>query len=801
MSASPETLAEDSVSVEIDGVEYPARKGAMIIEVTDANGITVPRFCYHPKLPVAANCRMCMVQVEMGGRMMPKPLPACATPVADGMKVWTKSDYARDAQRAVMEFLLINHPLDCPICDQGGECELQDLALGYGRGVSRFTEDKRVVADKNFGPLIATAMTRCIHCTRCVRFLEHVAGHKELGGTGRGENVEIGTWIEHSIESELSGNVIDVCPVGALTSKPFLYRARAWEMIETPGIGPHDCVGSNLYLHTRRGELLRVAPRDNEAVNEVWLSDRDRFGYEGINSDDRLMQPMVRRDGEWQAVDWEQALQAAVDGLRGRGADLGVLASPSATVEEHALLARLAAGLGTANIDHRLRQADFTGQEDAPLYPALGRSIESLERADAVLVIGGNPRKDQPMLGHRLRKAALAGAAVMHIDMVEPVLTYPLAQRVVVAPDRLVQSLAGVAAALLQAKGARAPEALQPLLDSTLPDAAEQAIAATLTDAGDAVLLLGIGAHMHPAFSALRALAVLVAELSGAGLGFLADGANAAGAHLAGVLPHREAGGRARAASGLDAAAMLRDPRKAWLLLGIEPELDCADGAAALAALQKAEFVVALTPFATAAMRDYADVLLPVSTWAETSGTFVNCEGRWQSFTAAARAPGETRPGWKVLRVLGNLCGLQGFGQDSTEEVRDELRALTGEAAVDNMQCASAFADFAAGEGGQRIGELPLYAVDALVRRAAALQDTPDAQSARAVHLCSADADRLGLGDARYVRVRQGSAMVELPLRIDDCVPEGCARVATGLAETAALGAPFAAIQIEKVPA
>ncbi len=793
MSAKPESVADDLVTVEIDGVEYQARKGAMIIEVTDANGISVPRFCYHNKLPVAANCRMCMVEVEKA----PKPLPACATPVMDGMKIRTQSDYARRAQRAVMEFLLINHPLDCPICDQGGECELQDVALQYGRGVSRFAEKKRVVRDKNFGPLIATDMTRCIHCTRCIRFLEHIAGSRELGGTGRGENLEISTWIEHSIESELSGNIIDVCPVGALTSRPFRYRARAWELIQTPGVSPHDCVGSNLMLHTRRGELLRVVPRDNEAINEVWLADRDRFGYQGVNSDDRLTQPMVKTGGAWQAVDWEQALQAVVDGLKDRAADMGILASPSATVEEHYLLNRLAEGLGTANIDHRLRQTDFTGQQDSPLYPALGQSIESLQDANAVLIVGGNPRKDQPIIGHRLRMAARAGARIMFINPVEYAVTYPVAHQSIVSPDRLVQSLAGVAAALLQSKRARAPEALQPLLDSTLADATEQAMAATLLEAGNAGLLLGIGAAMHPAFSALRALAVLIAELSGATLGFLSDGANSAGAHLAGVLPHRSCGGQARDKVGLDAAAMIAEARKAYLLFGIEPELDCADGAAALAAMNKADFVVAMTPFVTDRMRDYAKVLLPVSTFAETSGTYVNCEGRWQSFTAAARAPGETRPGWKVLRVLGNLFGFEGFEQMSSEQVRDEARTQAGDATVDNSQCSQAVTAAAVGEGGQRIGELPLYAVDAVVRRAAALQATPDADVACA-RMCGADIERLGLQDADRVRIRQGSARVELPLRRDDCVAEGCARLPVAIAETVALGAPFAHIIVEK---
>ncbi|MGA7801529.1 MAG: NADH-quinone oxidoreductase subunit NuoG, partial [Gammaproteobacteria bacterium] len=462
MSAKPQIPAGELVTIEVDGVPLQARKGQMVIEVTDEAGIYVPRFCYHKKLSVAANCRMCLVQVEKS----PKPMPACATPVMEGMRVFTKSDYARDAQRAVMEFLLINHPLDCPICDQGGECELQDLALGYGRGVSRFTEKKRVVKDKDIGPLIATDMTRCIHCTRCVRFLEEIAGHKELGGTGRGENVEIGTYVERAIESEMSGNVIDVCPVGALTSKPFRFAARAWELTRHASVSPHDSVGSNLFVHALRGELLRVVPRDNEAINEVWLSDRDRFGYQGVNSADRLQAPMIKTDGAWKEVDWETALQAAADGVRhiadAHGPDqLGMLVSPTATVEEMYLAGRLAEGLGCRNIDHRLRQADFSDQERAPLFPWLGQSIEDLEQVDAALLIGSNVRKDLPIVGHRLRKASLGGAKLMFINPVDYQFRFNVAAKAIVSPSRMVGELAAVAAALLASKGAEAPAPLQ----------------------------------------------------------------------------------------------------------------------------------------------------------------------------------------------------------------------------------------------------------------------------------------------------------------------------------------------------
>ena len=798
MSAKPDTVADDMLTVEIDGTEYQARKGSMIIEVTDENGITVPRFCYHKKLPVAANCRMCMVEVEKA----PKPMPACATPVMDGMKISTRSDYAKNAQRAVMEFLLINHPLDCPICDQGGECELQDVALEYGRGVSRFSENKRVVRDKDFGALIASDMTRCIHCTRCVRFLQHIAGFKEMGGMGRGENVEIGTYIQHNIESELSGNIIDVCPVGALTSKPFRFTARAWEMEQTASIAAHDCVGSNLNLHTRRGKLMRAVPRENEAINEVWLSDRDRFAYLGVNSADRLEQPMIKKVSGWQAVEWEEALHVVAQAFRDRvetqGADqLGVLVSPSATLEEQVLVNRLAEGLGVSNIDHRLRQTDFSGQQDQPLFPFLGQSIAELENVDAALIVGGNPRKDQPIIGHRLRKAAKAGASVMFINSVDFACTFKAAHKAIVAPNRLVQSLAGVAAALLQSKKARAPQALQSVIDQTLPDATEQAMASALSEAGQATVLLGLGAGMHPAFSTMRALAVLIAELSGAKLGFLSDGANSAGASLAGVLPHRTASAQTRENPGLNAAQMIDQPLKNYLLLGIEPEFDCANGARALAAMQQAELVVALTPYITERMREYADVLLPMNCFSETSGTFVNCEGRWQSFAAVSRAPAGSRPGWKVLRVLGNLLELDGFDQTSSQQVRDSLSQMIGDVTVNNTHCGEFVGYLESGGGLQRIDYLPMYAVDSMVRRATALQKTPDADVA-SVSLNPADASRLGLSDGDKAVVLQGDEDADMDVVVTDRIAEGSALISQAIETTLELGAPFGSVQIKK---
>ena len=798
MSAHPEIPAEDAVNIEIDGQPCQARKGAMIIEVTDAHGITVPRFCYHKKLPVAANCRMCMVEVEK----VPKPLPACATPVTEGMKIFTQSDIATGAQKAVMEFLLINHPLDCPICDQGGECELQDVALGYGRDVSRFSENKRVVADKYIGPLIASDMTRCIHCTRCIRFLREVAGKMELGAIGRGENMEIGTYIEKSLESELSGNMIDVCPVGALTSKPFRFKARAWELQQAPTVAPHDCVGSNLFVHTRRGEVMRVVPRENEDINEVWLSDRDRFSYEGLHSKDRVTEPMVKIDGHWEAVDWETALQAAADGMRAvidaHGADqMGVLVSPNATLEEMVLTQAVARGAGIQNIDHRLRQVDFSDQDNAPLCPSLGQSLAALETVNAALFIGGNPRKDQPIIGHRLRKAAVAGAQVMFVNPVDYEFLFDVHAQAVVPPSQMTATLAAIAACFPDAAG-KATEAVRDAISAAAPDDTHRNMAQALQAADKATVLLGNVAMAHPQFSLIKALAGVIAAASGATLGVLTDGANGAGGWLAGVLPHRGPAGTAVSTAGLDAQAMLAAPRKGYLLFGVEPAHDCANAGQANKALDAAEFVVSIGTFASDAMKAQADVLLPTGPFTETSGTYVNTEGRWQSFSGVATPKGDSRPGWKVLRVLGNQLGLDGFEQHSSEEIRDALREQAGTMQLDNSQPAGAVAGAAASDGLERIGDVSINAADALLRRAPALQATPDAAVAGLLRLNAAQAEKSGVEDGHTVTVKQGAASTTMAVEISARVPDGCVWVQAGTTAAASLGANFGPVTIER---
>ena len=787
-------MNESLITIEIDGRSLQAPRGAMLIQVADEAGIDIPRFCYHKKLSVAANCRMCLVEVEKA----PKPLPACATPVVDGMKVFTRSPLALKAQKSVMEFLLINHPLDCPICDQGGECELQDVAMGYGKGVSRFVERKRVVADKNIGPLITTEMTRCIHCTRCVRFGEEIGGMPELGATGRGEHMQIGTFIERALDSEMSGNVIDLCPVGALTSKPFRFRARAWEMQQRDAIAPHDGVGSNIHVHVRDNRVMRVVPRENETVNEVWISDRDRFSYEGLYHDERLLEPMIKRDGEWRGVDWETALAHAVQGLSGVRSrqgpgQIGGLFSASATAEELYLGQKLMRGVGCANIDHRLRESDFRDQAQAPSFPWLGLTIGAVERLDAVLLIGAYPRKEHPIINHRLRKATLAGAAVMVLGAPTDGHNFQVAEQLHAGPLDVQDALAGIATACaLHAGGA-------PPIADMLAGEAHRRIAERLCDAERAAVLVGPSANTHPQASRLRAMAAYAAQTSGASYGNLSDGANAAGAWLAGVLPHRGPGGKSAPAEGLSAAEMLAANLSGYLTLGIEPELDCADGGRALSALRAAECVVSLTAYRTDTMMEYADVLLPMAPFAETSGTYVNLEGAWQSMTGAVSPPGEARPAWKVLRVLGNLFELEGFDYQDSAAVLNELRERVANVAPSapgqsSLELETSLADT---QSVFRIGNLPMYATDPLVRRAAALQRTADGDF-RGVHINTTLARQLGLDNGESASVRQNGTRMNFPVVVDDKIPDGCAGLAAGIVETAGLGPNFGPMNIEK---
>jgi len=775
----------DKITIEIDGDPYAADKGEMLIEVADRNGIRIPRFCYHKKLSVAANCRMCLVEVERA----PKPMPACATPVMDGMKVMTHSALARGAQKSVMEFLLINHPLDCPICDQGGECELQDVAMGYGRDVSRFVERKRVVPDMDLGPLISTEMTRCIHCTRCVRFGEEIAGLPELGVTGRGENVQIGTFIEKNVDSELSGNVIDLCPVGALTNKPFRFKARTWEMQQHAVVSPHDGVGANMYVHVARGRVMRAVPRENEAVNEVWLADRDRYSHTGLYSDDRLAAPLIREDGQWRECDWSEALEHAAGALQSvvaeHGADaLGALASPVASVEELYLLQKLMRGLGCGNVDHRLRQSDFSDQDQFPAAPGLGMGLDELQSMHAVLLIGSNARKEHPLLNHRLRKAMIDGAAVMTLNPLDYGFNYPIAEQVIAGPAQYASRLRELA----KASGAM------------------KAVAGRLKDAGNAVILLGPGLLNHPDAGHLRALASAAAKACGARLGVLADGGNASGAWLAGAVPHRDSGGEVASVTGIDAMAMLERPRKAYVLLGVEPELDCSNSAQAIAAMDSAQSVIAITAYDSPRLRESAHLMLPMALFTESAGTWVNMCGLWQSAPGAVAPYGQARPAWKILRVLGNLLDLAGFDYDNAFEIRDQLSeqcaALTATSSGDWPQRASKTPRATSKSAATifRLGDVPIdvpiYASDALLRRAAPLQRTADAIF-EGLQIGPELASSLGLDDGQRALVRQeGGSENTFTVKVVESMAPGCVRLPSAVTATTGLGSSHGAIDI-----
>ena len=664
-AAPPVAPISDLVNIEIDGKAMQVPKNSMIIAAADKAGIPIPRFCYHEKLPIAANCRMCMVETEMGGKAMPKPQPACATPVAEGMKIHTQSQRALSAQRNVMEFLLINHPLDCPICDQGGECELQDLSVGYGRSVSRFVERKRVVPDEDLGPLIETEMTRCIQCTRCVRFMTEVAGSPELGGMGRGENLEIGTYIGKTIDSELGGNIIDVCPVGALTNKVFRFKARAWELIARESIGYHDALGSNLWLHTRRGEVLRSVPRDNEAINECWLSDRDRYSHQGLYASDRAKKPMIRKNGTLVETTWEEAIAFVADGLKRNGTDIGALVAPLASCEEGYLLAKIVRGLGSDSIDHRLRVTDFT---DGAAGATFEMPLAQVEKANAILLVGSNPRHDQPLLGHRIRKAFKKGAKVYAVNPLDYDFNFAVACKSIVLPSRFAAELAALAAAA--GDGSPQPSALNPqvadiIAKATVSDAHRATIKA-LRDAPSSVLVFGDYAVDHAQASLLRALASYLAQTTHTAFNEVASSANAVGLARVGALPR---------VGGNDAAAMLARPPKTLITYHCGSQ-DASAPAAYDKARSNAAFGVYIGAYACAGVKRTAHAVLPVGLPPEIDGTYVNVDGTVQTTVAGAKLPGDARPGWRVLRALGAQLGLAGFDATDIGEVRAAVASL-----------------------------------------------------------------------------------------------------------------------------
>ncbi|XYJ12087.1 NADH-quinone oxidoreductase subunit NuoG [Telluria sp. B2] len=774
------------VEIELDGKKVEVAPGSMVMDAANKLGTYIPHFCYHKKLSIAANCRMCLVEVEKA----PKPLPACATPVSPGMIVRTHSDKAVHAQKSVMEFLLINHPLDCPICDQGGECQLQDLAVGYGKGNSRYQEEKRVVAPKEAGPLISMEeMARCIQCTRCVRFGQEVAGVMEFGMLGRGEHSEITTFVGKTVDSEVSGNMIDLCPVGALTSKPFRFSARPWELQRRRSVSPHDSLGTNLIVQVKGGKVMRVLPLENEAINECWLSDKDRFSYEALDNADRLINPMIKQGGNWIETDWQTALEYVAHGLRNirheHGADsIAAVATAHSTVEELYLLQKAMRGFGVENVDFRLRQTDFA--LDGAVTPWLGMPIAELSNLKRAFVIGSFLRKDHPLVATRLRQAVKGGAKLSILHGTDEDNLIPTAAKMIAAPTDWLAALSEIVSAVAAAKETAAPAGFE---NVQAGDAAK-AIAASLVAIGaelPGAVLLGNSVTHHPDASKIHAAAQWIANATGARFGYFVEAANTVGGYLVNATSNK-------------AADLFSVPKKAYVLLNAEPELDAANPQQARAALDGAEMVVAMSPFKHG--MDYADVLLPISPFSETAGTFVNCEGRAQSFNGTVRPLGETRPAWKVLRVLGNLLGLSGFDYENSESIRDEALGkgvLDHSAKLNNVARLAPSAAKRSEEAGslQRIADVPIYFADAIARRSEPLLRTADA-NAPLVRLPLAVAERLGVKAGDAVKVTQGIGSAVLVADIDARLPANVVRVAAAHPATATLGAMFGAINIEK---
>jgi NADH-quinone oxidoreductase subunit G len=790
-------MTDDTITIELDGKPVQARKGQMLIEVTDANNVYVPRFCYHEKLTVAANCRMCLVEVEKA----PKPLPACATPVMDGMIVHTQSEYARNAQKSVMEFLLINHPLDCPICDQGGECELQDLAMGYGSDVSRYQEKKRVVKDQDIGPLVQTEMTRCIHCTRCVRFGEEIAGLRELGATGRSENMEIGTYVEKSMVSELSGNVIDVCPVGALTSKPFRFSARTWEMTQHPGIAPHDGIGSNIHFHIKGDEVKRVVPAQNEAINEVWLSDRDRFSYEGLYSSSRLTVPMIKNNGEWKEIDWSTAIDKVSDQLKlvaeNNPQQLGAIISPTSTSEEAYLLQKIVRNLGCKNIDHRIHQGDFSDQKNDPIYPWLGQSIADLENLNAVLLVGANPRKQQPLLNLRLRKATLKGADILVINSIDYDFNYCIDEQTIVPPMEMAKELSAILKAVTVQSGSNAD--LAGLLKNVDVNEKHKLIASKLLSGDSSAVLVGNTFTAHTQYSILRFLAGKIAELTSSTFGYLGNVANESGCWLAGAVPHRGPAAEKLSDPGLNVLGMLESNLKSYLLFNLDPLLDCWDSKLASNGLGNAESVIAFTAYKTKSLEQFADILLPLSLYAENDGSYINVEGTQQTFNACVAPAGESRPGWKILRVLANKLGIDNCEYETVNNISYELNELTKNLVPQNLGHWGAV-DFIPASNGSvvRISEMPMNSSDLLVRHAESLQATIDVSDGL-IHINQKMADSIGVTNSSDIKLQQQDEAIELSYVIDERVSDNTVFIHAGHPDLTELGAWFSDVTISKV--
>ena len=816
------------IEFEIDDKKTIVEDGCSIIEAADSIGVYIPRLCYHKKLSVAANCRICLVEVGKSR----KPLPACATPIVMGMKVFTKSKKALNAQRATMEFLLINHPLDCPICDQGGECELQDLAMGFGRAHSVYEDIKRAVFSENIGPLIDTEMTRCIQCTRCVRFGEEIAGLSELGIIDRGEKECISTYVKHFMQSELSGNIIDLCPVGALTDKPARYQGRGWEYQETPSIAPHDCVGGNIFLHSRwqefmpQREIMRAVPRENDGVNETWMSDRDRFSHFAVYDDSRIYLPRIKKNEKWKEISWKEAFNTIKKRTKTiieqqSVSQIGALLSSSATIEEYYLLQKWLRGLGGYNIDHRIRWQDFRDQDVFANFPSLGLPIAEIENLNAILLIGSNIRSEQPLISHRINKAHRKGAKILAINPMDYSFVFNLSEKIIVSPTVLVNVLVDIASALMKEKSSKKAKAVAEILASTKKSA----------------IFLGEHALHHKEASKIRAWVDFISRKTKSTVGLLTEGANSAGAWLAGAVPHRLPGGKPTNLSGLNARAMLMsDPLKAYFLLNIEPEFDCTYPVKALQALEQAELVVSLTTFATPAMESYADILLPIAPFSESSGTYVNVEGRWQSFSPASTPKKDSQPAWKVLRILGNYFDLPGFSYKTIKEISREIRQIISLNSPIALQSVISQVDGMKNTDQSfslldsvvktqdlwdslvysskcdcrnnsrletseliRLAPWPMVRIDHLVRRSLPLQETLSKEFS-SIRINKKTAEKLNFNEGDQVTAIQNNSRITLPLVIDERLANNTVLLASGLIETAQFGQAETAIVLERGP-
>lgn len=800
------------INIEIDGKQVSVPKGGTVMDGANQLGIYIPHFCYHKKLSIAANCRMCLVQVEKA----PKPLPACATFAVEGMKVSSHSEQAITAQKGVMEFLLINHPLDCPICDQGGECQLQDLAVGYGASESRYTESKRVVANKNLGSLISTDMTRCIHCTRCVRFGQEIAGIMELGLAGRGEHAEILSFVGSTVDSEISGNMIDLCPVGALVSKPFRYSARTWELSRRKSISPHCGLGANLVVQVKQNRVMRVLPRDNEEINECWLSDKDRFSYEGLNSEDRLTTPMIKRDGQWQECDWKTALEFVANGLKMAqekygASSIGALASPHSTLEELYLLQKLIRGLGSNNIDHRLRQSNFDADSHLQGVPWLGMCIADISELKSVLVVGSSLRKDHPLLAQRLRSAVKQGAELNLINPIGDDLLTKVTNEAIISPSEIVSMLAQILKAMVELKNIEPPDPVKYVVGEVenVTDTA-RLIAVSLIKNEPASVFLGNLTQHHPHYSNIHVLAQYIAQISDSNFGVLGEAANSVGAYIANAVPINNSLGTSLG-SGYNASQMLgmnggtsnTAPCKVYVLLNLEPELDTYNPQDAMKALNKAELVVVMSAYKlnSSTSVDYADVMLPIAPFTETSGTFINTEGRAQNFNGVVTPLGDTRPAWKILRVLGNLLQLEGFDFETPEHVFSEAIPSASDICKllnNNLENITLQEFRQESDGIQRIGEVPIYQADPIVRRAESLQLSRDA--AEPVAWMSGELlEKLGVNVGDKVELKQGEGETCLSVGCDDKLPTNCIRLVSAHPLTAKLGDMFGEITVKKL--